>query len=76
MGKLRPHRHRGPSDEPVLAPLGQYGGPTETIALLPGSPALGKGIAVSGVTTDQRGWAEDSPITSAPSSFIPATRWS
>ena len=46
----------------VLAPLGQYGGPTETIALLPGSPALGKGIAVSGVTTDQRGFAQDSPI--------------
>ena len=38
----------------LLAVLGQYGGPTQTIALLPGSPAIGTGIAVSGVTTDQR----------------------
>ncbi len=38
-----------------LAPLGNNGGPTQTMALLPGSPALGAGIAVSGVTTDQRG---------------------
>ena len=42
---------------PGLAPLGDYGGPTETIALLPGSPALGTGTAVAGVTTDQRGFA-------------------
>ena len=39
----------------LLAALGNYGGPTQTIALLPGSPAIGTGIAVSGVTTDQRG---------------------
>jgi predicted outer membrane repeat protein len=39
----------------LLARLGHYGGPTQTLALLPGSPALGTGIAVSGVTTDQRG---------------------
>ncbi len=38
-----------------LAPLGFYGGPTRTIALLPGSAAIGAGIAVSGLTTDQRG---------------------
>ena len=38
-----------------LAPLGIYGGPTETMALLPGSVAIGAGTAVSGVTTDQRG---------------------
>ena len=44
-----------------LAPLGAYGGPTQTIALIPGSPALGAGIAVSGVTTDQRGAPLDSP---------------
>ena len=31
------------------------------MALLPGSPAIGKGIAVSGVTTDQRGFPLDSP---------------
>ena len=44
-----------------LAPLGNYGGPTQTMALLPGSPAIGAGIAVSGVTTDQRGFPLDSP---------------
>ncbi len=43
--------------DPLLAPLGNYGGPTQTMALLPGSQAIGKGIAVSGVTTDQRGVA-------------------
>jgi hypothetical protein len=43
--------------DPVLAPLGNYGGPTQTMALLPGSPALGNGgLAGPGVpTTDQRG---------------------
>jgi hypothetical protein len=45
-----------------LAPLAFYGGPTQTMALLPGSAAIGKGIAVSGVTTDQRGFPLDSPI--------------
>ena len=30
-----------------LAPLGDYGGPTQTMALLPGSPAIGTGIAVT-----------------------------
>ena len=28
---------------PGLAPLGNYGGPTRTIALLPGSPAIDAG---------------------------------
>ena len=57
-----------------LAPLGDYGGPTQTMALLPGSPAIGAGIAVSGVTTDQRGLPLDSPNpTSAPSR--PSPRW-
>jgi hypothetical protein len=41
--------------DPLLAPLGDYGGPTPTQALLPGSPAIDAGIAVPGVTTDQRG---------------------
>src|SRR5271157_3382689 len=40
---------------PLLAPLGNYGGPTQTMALLPGSPAIDAGVAVAGVTTDQRG---------------------
>ena len=45
-----------------LAPLGDYGGPTATMALLPGSRAIGKGQSQSGITTDQRGFALDSPI--------------
>ncbi len=40
---------------PGLARLGAYGGPTETMALLPGSAAIGAGTSVGGVTTDQRG---------------------
>jgi hypothetical protein len=40
---------------PLLSPLGNYGGSTRTIALLPGSPAIGAGTSVSTVTTDQRG---------------------
>ena len=45
-----------------LAPLGDYGGPTQTIALLPGSPALGAGTALNGITTDQRGEPLDVPV--------------
>jgi hypothetical protein len=44
-----------------LAPLGNNGGPTLTMALLPGSAAIGAGTEVSGVTTDQRGEPLDSP---------------
>jgi parallel beta-helix repeat protein len=44
-----------------LAPLGDYGGPTQTMALLPGSAALGAGTAVKGVTADQRGQPLDAP---------------
>ena len=47
---------------PLLAPLGSYGGPTQTMALLPGSPAIDAGsnsLAVdangNSLTTDQRG---------------------
>ena len=32
---------------PLLAPLGDYGGPTQTMALLPGSPAIDAGGAVT-----------------------------
>jgi predicted outer membrane repeat protein len=38
-----------------LAPLGDYGGPTQTVALLPGSPALEDGANMTGLATDQRG---------------------
>jgi hypothetical protein len=47
---------------PLLGPLADYGGPTETMALLPGSPAIDAGsnaLAVDAngnpLTTDQRG---------------------
>ncbi len=40
----------------LLAPLGNYGGPTQTMALLPGSPAIAGGASGAGIpTTDQRG---------------------
>jgi hypothetical protein len=39
-----------------LAPLGNYGGPTQTMALLPGSAAIDAGTSGTGIpTTDQRG---------------------
>ena len=47
--------------DPGLGSLTNHGGPTNTMALLPGSPAIGAGTAISGVTTDQRGDPLDSP---------------
>ena len=46
---------------PVLSALGSYGGQTQTMAILPGSPAIGAGAVVSGITSDQRGAPLDSP---------------
>src|SRR5262249_53329192 len=51
----------GGRDNPIaprLAPLGTYGGPTQTMPLLPRSPAIGQGApAGAGVPpTDQRGF--------------------
>ncbi len=43
------------NDNPLLAALGDYGGPTPTMALLPGSPALNAGDPSQAGTTDQRG---------------------
>ena len=43
-------------DNALLAPLGNYGGPTQTVALLPGSPAIGEGASGAGIPViDQRG---------------------
>ena len=42
--------------DPLLAPLGDYGGPTQTMPPLPGSPVIDAGD-VSSFTTDQRGLA-------------------
>jgi hypothetical protein len=50
---------------PVLAPLGNYGGPTQTVALLPGSPAIGAGsigVVPAMLTADQRGLARGSRV--------------
>jgi hypothetical protein len=55
---------------PLLAPLGSYGGPTQTLALLPGSPAISAGTPVdypsttTPITTDQTGYTR---YTTAPS---------
>ena len=46
------------NDTPLLAPLGNYGGPTETMALLPGSPGPGSRqprAAQRPPSSDQRG---------------------
>ena len=46
------------SGDPVLAPLGDYGGPTQTMPPLPGSPAIDAGIDTGSLpATDQRGFA-------------------
>ncbi len=48
----------GTSSQPLaalLGTLGDDGGPTETISLFPGSPAIGAGAPMSGITTDERG---------------------
>jgi titin len=49
----------GPGDlaagtDPMLGPLADNGGPTQTMALLPGSPAINAGNAANAPLTDQR----------------------
>jgi hypothetical protein len=41
--------------DPLLGQLAKNGGPTQTIALLPGSPAIDAGINTAALPTDQRG---------------------
>ncbi|MGA4579817.1 choice-of-anchor Q domain-containing protein [Limisphaera sp. VF-2] len=41
--------------DPMLGPLSDNGGPTCTLRLLPGSPAIDAGENVAGLTVDQRG---------------------
>src|SRR5262249_25148363 len=48
--------------DPLLAPLAPHGGPTETMAITQASsPAVGAGVAVTGISTDQRGVSRQSP---------------
>ena len=42
---------------PILGPLADYGGPTPTMALLAGSPAIDAGLPANCIATDQRGVA-------------------
>ena len=42
--------------DPLLAPLGNYGGPTLTMLPLPGSPAIDAASVIPELTTDQRGF--------------------
>src|SRR5262249_41753657 len=44
-----------PSPNPMLGGLGGNGGPTETMELMPGSPAIEAGHSSAGETADQRG---------------------
>jgi CSLREA domain-containing protein len=72
------------STDPMLGPLADNSGPTKTHALLEGSPAIDKAVAVEGITTDQRGVARpqgaapdigsfelEKPDTTAPTANAP-----
>jgi protocatechuate 3,4-dioxygenase beta subunit len=50
--------------DPKLGVLGYNGGPTPTVALLPGSPAIDAGTPAPAAPTDQRGYNRPSGITS------------
>jgi hypothetical protein len=52
------HNQVGTSGNPIdprLGPLGNYGGPTQTMPLLPGSPAIDAGTSDGAPVADQRG---------------------
>ena len=51
---------------PLLAPLANYGGPTQTQPPLPGSPAICTGIAANLPGTDQRGFPRTTTYGSNP----------
>jgi 1-phosphatidylinositol phosphodiesterase len=83
IGTLNGASPSGPNNiaggNPLLAPLGNYGGPTATMPPLPGSPAIDGCTGGTSCTTDQRGrprWSEPS-LTSAPwkACSIPRSRW-
>jgi hypothetical protein len=47
--------------DPLLAPLANNGGPTQTTALLPGSPAIDQGNSSTCPAVDQRGYLRSGP---------------
>jgi hypothetical protein len=47
--------------DPKLGPLGAYGGPTETLSLLPGSPAIDGGEVTVAPSRDQRCFVSTGP---------------
>jgi hypothetical protein len=61
--------------DPLLGPLQDNGGPTPTMALLPGSPAINAGTADGAPPTDQRGVPRTGPpdIGAFESPFPPGT---
>ena len=58
---------------PQLGPLADNGGPTLTQALLTGSPAIGAGVVVAGVTLDQRNFARSSFATDIGAFEVPSS---
>jgi len=57
--------------DPLLLPLGDYGGPTPTMALGYGSPAIDSGLASSAPPTDQRGFARDAAPDTGACEYVP-----
>ncbi|MBK6722222.1 MAG: IPT/TIG domain-containing protein [Acidobacteria bacterium] len=61
-------------DDAMLGPLANNGGPTETHAVLPGSPALDKGInALVPLTADQRGAGFARTVDNSPTNAADGT---
>ena len=54
------------SADPMLGPLSNNGGPTQTMGLYPGSPALDAGINPNGYANDQRGTGFPRVVGAAP----------
>ena len=59
--------------DPLLAPLGDYGGPTQTMALLPGSPAINQGGAVAALAAAGVANTASTDVTLASGSALAAT---
>src|SRR5207244_168475 len=60
-----PGSHNVTGVDPLLGPLQNNGGPTQTHALLTGSPAIDAGLNVAGSGADQRGDGFDRTVGSA-----------